>query len=163
MIGKAWTRAAGAALAMAVAVAGGAQAKGAQGAEQALWAHLKGQASAQADGGYEHGFWRLVEENGRLADGVDVMDADPVCQCQDSGRAFQVKTVRAEPRRQVFRVLDPKDRTTKPWLVDMRLIGGKWRVWDVVDDRGSVRALLVSHNRCMRERKAKGLDVDRCM
>jgi hypothetical protein len=148
------------ALALPPTTAGAASART---AEQALMAHLHGEGGVSVEGGYDPEFVRLDYENQKLMDGVDVLDADPVCSCQDnSGAAYATETVRADASRHLIRVWRPGDRDTPPWTVDLRLIQGRWKIYDVVDSGGSVRARLVRHNACARERISRRQDVTPC-
>jgi hypothetical protein len=142
----------------------GAGASSARTAEQALLAHLHGEGGVSVRDGYDPGFVRLDHDNQQLMDGVDVLDEDPACNCQDNaGAAYQIKTVRADASRHLIQVWRPKEKKTPPWTVEMRLIGGAWKIYDVVSASGhSVRAELVRHNTCAREHIARHQDVTPC-
>jgi hypothetical protein len=103
---------------------------------------------------------RLDQENGKLFDGVDVLDADPVCQCQDVGGTYHYTT-----RREGAGWVATVSRTDTPgttWKVIWKKIGGRWRIWDVVDETGGIRGLLERHNKCAREKIAHHLSVEPC-
>jgi hypothetical protein len=97
-------------------------------------------------------------------DGVDVLDEDPACNCQDNaGSAYEIKTVQADAGRHLIQVWRPKEKNTPPWTVDMRLINGAWRIYDVLYPGGrSVRAKLIRHNACARAHIARHQDPAAC-
>ena len=82
---------------------------------------------------------KLDQDNGKLFDGVDVLDADPVCQCQDVGGKYRF-TGRMAADRYVATV--SREGETASWQVIWKRIGGRWLIYDVVDDTGSIRGLL---------------------
>jgi len=106
---------------------------------------------------YDPRFARLMNDNSTLAmkhgGGVD-LDYDPVCQCQDDAGPLQVSSVRqrsadlADLRMKSW--CETKDAVCRGYLIVIRRIGGAWRISDVVDEGGSVRAMLVRHNACLR-------------
>ena len=106
---------------------------------------------------YDPVFDKLMNENTTLAmkhgGGVD-LDYDPVCQCQDDAGPLQVGAVRqtapdaAELHMKSW--CETKGAECRGYLILIRRTGGGWRVYDVVDQGGSVRAMLVRHNACLR-------------
>ena len=103
---------------------------------------------------------KLDQDNGRLFEGVDVLDADPVCQCQDVGGTYRWSGRSEGPDRWVATVSRTDEKT--PWQVIWKRISGRWRIYDVVDDTGSVRGKLERHNKCAREKKAHHQSTDAC-
>jgi len=103
---------------------------------------------------------KLDEDNGKLFDGVDVLDADPVCQCQDVGGKYRYTVRRAGSDRYVATV--SREGVKGSWQVIWKRIGGRWLIYDVVDDGGSVRGLLERHNNCAREKIAHHQGVEPC-
>jgi hypothetical protein len=92
-------------------------------------------------------FERLMTENGRLAQGIDLLDADPVCQCQDSGGHYQLLSVTPDGAMTNVRIgLDGGS----PYTLVLRQSGARWLIYDVIDADGSLRAQLTRHNACMR-------------
>ena len=92
-------------------------------------------------------FQRLMDENDRLAQGVDLLDADPVCQCQDSGGHYRLLSVTPNGATTNARIgLDDGS----PYTLVLRQSGARWLIDDVIDSDGSLRAQLIRHNACMR-------------
>jgi hypothetical protein len=105
------------------------------------WEHLG------RHGGYDPSFVRLMDENDRLAQGVDLLDADPLCQCQDSGGHYRLVSLsQTGPDSASARIADEDGAVT----AILKRTAGAWRVYDVVDASGSFRANLIRHNACMR-------------
>ena len=145
----------------APALAAPALAAAPQTAEATLRRHLDGMDDGvTVAGGFEAGFVKLDHENMTLFDGLDVLDADPVCQCQDSGGHYHFVGHAEGPDRYIATVRAEGEKDT--WQVIMRKIGAAWTFYDVIDSRGSVRALLMRHNACARATLAKGLSLDAC-
>jgi hypothetical protein len=92
-------------------------------------------------------FQRLMDENDRLAQGVDLLDADPVCQCQDSGGRYRLLSV--TPNGAMTNVRIGLDQGA-PYTVVLRQSDARWLIFDVIDSDGSLRAQLMRHNACMR-------------
>ena len=128
--------------------------------EAALRMALADNAGVTVQGGYDASFLKLDHDNQTLFDGEDVLDADPVCQCQDTGGHYRIRTVFQTADRYTAEVSD-QGRPDR-WRVLMRTVRGVWKVYDVIDARGSVRALLERHNACARERLAAHRNVDAC-
>lgn len=104
---------------------------------------------------------KLDQDNSRLFDGVDVLDADPICQCQDVGADTYKWSGRSEgPDRWVATV--SRSDVPRPWQVIWRRIKGRWVIYDVVDETGSIRTQLVRHNACAREKIARHQKPDSC-
>ena len=105
------------------------------------WEHLG------RHGGYDPSFVRLMDENDRLAKGVDLLDADPLCQCQDTGGHYRLVSLsQTGPDDGSARIADEDGAVTA--VLKRSSVG--WRVYDVVDASGSFRANLIRHNACMR-------------
>jgi hypothetical protein len=108
------------------------------------WVHLS------AHGGYDPSFSALMAENGRLAQGVDLVDADPLCACQDTGGHYSLTALSQT---------GPNDASAhiagggEPVTAILKRTAGAWHVYDVVDAQGSFRAQLIAHNACMRKFK----------
>ena len=92
-------------------------------------------------------FQKLMDENDRLAQGVDLLDADPVCQCQDSGGHYRLLSV--TPNGATTNARISVDRGA-PYTLVLRQSGARWLISDVIDSGGSLRAQLIRHNSCMR-------------
>ena len=131
-----------------------------QSADGVLHKHFAEAAGVSQQGDFDATFLRLDHDNQRLFDGLDVLDYDPVCQCQDAGGTYQVSGRSDAGGRYIATVR----RTGEPrsWQVIMRKVGGAWKFYDVIEARGSIRALLARHNACARARRASGQSVDRC-
>lgn len=103
-------------------------------------------------------FQRLMDENGRLAQGVDLLDADPVCQCQDSGGHYRLLSV--TPNGATTNARISVDRGA-PYTLVLRPSGARWLISDVIDLHGSLRAQLIRHNACMRAHHTDA-EITRC-
>ena len=114
------------------------------------WEHLSRR------GGYDPSLIRLMDENNRLAQGVDLLDSDPLCQCQDTGGHYVLSALSQT---------DPDDATAsiaqagQPVTAVLKRTGGAWHVYDVIDASGSLRARLIHHNKCMRTYKTDAAQV----
>jgi hypothetical protein len=109
-------------------------------------------------GGYDPSLLRLMDENDHLAQGVDLLDADPLCQCQDVGGHYAVAAfTQTGPDDATARIKDADGAVTAV----LKRTGGAWHVYDVIDSGGSLRTQLTSHNLCMRRFHADA-DVVRC-
>jgi hypothetical protein len=111
-------------------------------------------------GHFDPSFLKLDYENQTLFEGVDVLDADPVCQCQDNGAHYRVNGRMDGPDRYIATVSMIGEPAS--WQVIMHRTSAGWTFYDVIDDRGSVRAVLQRHNACARERLARHQSVDPC-
>lgn len=132
----------------------------AAGPEAMLKKHLGEVYGVSAKGGFEAGFLKLDDENQRLFDGIDVLNADPVCQCQDSGAHYRVAGHMDGADRYVATVRTADEPRT--WQVIMRKIGPAWKFYDVIDEQGSVRARLERHNACAKAKRARRQSIDPC-
>ncbi|HLI68035.1 MAG TPA: hypothetical protein VKU90_16850 [Caulobacteraceae bacterium] len=106
---------------------------------------------------YDPDFGKLMNDNGALAmkkaGGVD-MDYDPICQCQDSSATYSV--VSGHPDGAHYDVVvksDDKEQGT--WTFVLADSDKGWRLYDVIDSGGDVRAMLAQHNACMRAAKTE--------
>jgi hypothetical protein len=88
-----------------------------------------------------------MNENGRLADGIDLMDADPLCQCQDTGGHYTLSSLAQRGSDNASMRITSANG---PVTAILKRTTGVWRVYDVVDAAGSFRARLIRHNSCMR-------------
>ena len=104
---------------------------------------------------------KLDQDNSRLFDGVDVLDADPVCQCQDVGPGTYRWSGHSEGADRWVATVSRTD-VERPWQVIWKRIKGRWLIYDVVDETGSIRTQLERHNRCAREHIAKHQSSDSC-
>jgi hypothetical protein len=102
---------------------------------------------------------KLDQDNSKLMDGVDVLDADPVCGCQDVGGTY-TWSGHSVGDRWVATVSNSDVKGS--WQVIWKKIGGRWRIYDVTDERGSIRGLLERHNACARAKIAKHQKPDAC-
>ena len=102
---------------------------------------------------------KLDEDNSKLMDGVDVLDADPVCGCQDMGGTYKWSGHSVGDR---WIATVSNSDVKGSWQVIWKKIGGRWRIYDVTDDRGSIRGLLERHNACARAKIAKHQKPDAC-
>ena len=99
---------------------------------------------------YDPTFTRLMDDNSTLASksGDEDLDYDPVCQCQDSGATYHYLS--GAPAGGALFNAKVDDNGTAPWTIVLTSASGSWRVWDVVDSTGSIRARLTRDNACMR-------------
>jgi hypothetical protein len=119
----------------------------------------------------EAAFTRVMDDNtalaGRKTGGVD-LDYDPICQCQDGPDAL--KLVSVAPRGADAADLHVMGPDCKPGsnecqafvLAIRRSPGAGWRIYDVIEAGGSVRARLERHNACLRA-AATAKAADRCV
>ena len=103
---------------------------------------------------------KLDQDNSKLMDGVDVLDADPVCGCQDVGGTYKWSGRSEGADRWVATISNADVKGS--WQVIWKKMGGRWRIYDVTDERGSIRGLLERHNKCAREKIAKHQKPDAC-
>jgi len=104
----------------------------------------------------EPGFVKLMDDNGALAGargGGPDLDYDPLCQCQDAPEDLHV--VSAARRGAAAAIVSMKVACGGPngcTMFDIALRRGRhgWRVHDVMERAGSVRARLIRHNACLR-------------
>jgi hypothetical protein len=99
---------------------------------------------------FDASFEALQDENGRLAgkNGDADLDYDPVCQCQDSGGAYRYVSGAAGAGGMFNAAVADADTH---WTLVLQPVAGSWRVYDVIDSQGSIRAMLLRHNACMRK------------
>jgi hypothetical protein len=117
------------------------------------WVESRGSRTRHVD----PSFTALMDDNSRLADGIDLMDADPICQCQDSGGRYQLLSVTADGDEAHVRIY----LNHGSYTLVLRRTGVGWRVYDAVDSTGSFRTLLEHHNACMRAHHSPAA-VSRC-
>lgn len=116
------------------------------------WSHLGWR------GGYDASFIALMKENDKLAQGVDLLDADPLCACQDTGGHYQLAAFTQNgPDQATARITGGGE----PVTATLKRTNAGWRVYDVTDAGGSFRARLIRHNDCMRRYKTDD-DQVRC-
>jgi hypothetical protein len=130
----------------------------------AIMATFKSSEAMSAVKHYE-GFWdpsfrKLDTDNSKLMDGEDVLDSDPVCQCQDVGGVYHYTGKLTAPDRYVATVSRDGDKAT--WQVILKKLKGGWKIYDVVDDQGSIRGKLERHNACARNKLAHHQKPDSC-
>ena len=101
---------------------------------------------------YDPVFVKLMNDNDSLAAAKNAgqdLDYDPICQCQDSGGTYRYVSGEANGGFYDAKVTDnAADRT--PWTVVLKKMRGGWRIFDVIDETGSVRTWLGQHNACLR-------------
>jgi hypothetical protein len=118
---------------------------------------------------YDPAFTKLMNDNGVLAskrlDGPD-LDSDPVCQCQDDPGGLRIRSV---ARRQggvadvtLAMPCDKGPAKCGDYVIVLRRIAGAWKIYDVVDAQGAVRARLARHNACLSARLSDAA-LDRCL
>jgi hypothetical protein len=116
------------------------------------WEHLG------RHGGYDPSFIALMDENDKLAQGVDLLDADPLCACQDTGGHYVLAAFsQGGPDQATARITGGGE----PVTATLKKTSAGWRVYDVTDASGSFRARLIRHNDCMRRYKTDA-DQVRC-
>jgi hypothetical protein len=104
--------------------------------------------SARTPQGIDPSLQRLEDDNSHLADGVDLMDADPVCQCQDSGGHYHL--VSLTPAGADMANARIAQDGSDPYTLVYHRVGAKWLIYNILDDDGDFRAALTKHNACMR-------------
>jgi hypothetical protein len=101
---------------------------------------------------YDPDFLKLIEDNGALAsqkiDGPD-LDYDVLCQCQDGGATYRYASGHPDGAR-FDAVVKSNDKSQAPWTLVLVDTPKGWRVYDVLDSTGDVRAMLTQHNACLR-------------
>lgn len=119
---------------------------------------------------YDPYFLKLMDDNGRLASvrtgGVD-LDYDPVCQCQDGPDSILLKSVvRRGADFAAAHVAnadcDDPSADCAGYVIVLRRLSGAWRIYDVIEKSGGVRARLERHNRCLRGPGPESR-LDRCL
>lgn len=99
------------------------------------------------------GFQRLQDDNGHLAQssgfGED-LDSDPVCECQDYGGSYTMTSLTRRGSEFADARIRQGGEPVNDYTIVLRLAGGIWRIYDVIDSEGSTRAMLTRHNACMR-------------
>lgn len=104
---------------------------------------------------YDPGFLKVVDDNSQLAadksGGVD-MDYDPFCQCQEGGAIYSVVSGHADGAHYDV-VVKTNDKAHATWTFVLVDSATGWRVFDVIDQSGDVRAELTQHNACLRASK----------
>lgn len=110
---------------------------------------------------YDPAFARLINENGALAGrwgGGPDLDYDPVCQCQDDPGGLVVQRVTERPGglADVAMLSGVHEAGAKPTAYTLVLRRGPngWRIADVVEETGSLRARLERHNACLRKARS---------
>lgn len=118
---------------------------------------------------YDPSFAKLISDNGALAGrwgGGPDLDYDPVCQCQDDPGGLVVERVTERPGgfADVAMVSGLHETGSKPTAYSLVLQRGPagWRITDVVDQTGSLRALLTRHNACLRKARSDAA-AGRCL
>lgn len=106
---------------------------------------------------YDPDFEKLIDDNGALAskkaDGPD-MDYDPLCQCQDAGAIYSYVSGHADGAHYDVSVTS-NDKEQGTWTLVLVDTPKSWRVWNVIDTTGDVRAMLTRHNACLRAAKTQ--------
>ena len=118
---------------------------------------------------YDPEFEKLIDDNGALAskrmDGPD-LDSDPVCQCQDDPGGLKIKSVsRRTAMAADVTLFMPCDKGADQcglYTIVLKRIAGTWKIHDVIDSQGSIRAMLIRHNSCLRARLSDAA-LDRCL
>jgi hypothetical protein len=88
-------------------------------------------------------FRKLIGDVGKLDTTDDDMpyDYDVFCQCQDIGENFVIVSDRlVNPARYEAKIKGSDGANTKPWTYVFENMGSKWKITDVIDETGSVRA-----------------------
>jgi len=68
-------------------------------------------------------------------------DYDVFCQCQDyDNQTFSLVSDRMTGTSRYEATVRGSDKDTKPWKYVLAPVGGTWRITDVIDESGSVRA-----------------------
>jgi hypothetical protein len=134
-------------------------------ASKSRWANAD---NASIDREYHHfydpAFARLITDNGRLAGtkagGVD-LDDDPVCGgCQDGPDDLRVVSIDPKGEDRADLHMAGPDCGAKPpectrYVIVIQRMSGRWKIFDVVDGGGSVRAMLMRHNACLRRARSE--------
>jgi hypothetical protein len=107
------------------------------------------------------GFAHLMKENAELfgAEGDSDLDYDPICQCQDSGGRYPLVSGKYSDDGGYVAQMQRKD---VKWQLTLKKIDGRWKVYDVNDQSGSVRARLERDNACVKDRKSQHQSTDTC-
>jgi len=112
----------------------------------------------------DHSTWpfvsRRLDRRTASLDGEDVLDSDPVCQGRDTVGKYRVTGKADGVDRYVAIVGKVGSKPTSQ--VILCKINGAWKIHDVVEERGSLRALIERHDACVRENIAHHQDVDVC-
>jgi hypothetical protein len=93
-----------------------------------------------------------MDDNSKLAgkSGDADLDYQPICQCQDSGGHYGYVSGAPAPGG-VFDAKVTGHDSRPPWTLVLKQENGGWRVYDVIDQTGSVRTWVARHNACMRK------------
>jgi hypothetical protein len=104
---------------------------------------------------YDPDFLKIITDNGKLsgakAGGVD-MDYDPICQCQDGAAKLAPVSGHADGDHYDV-VVKSDDKSQAPWTFVLANSATGWRLYDVLDTTGDVRAVIGKHNACLRAAK----------
>jgi hypothetical protein len=103
---------------------------------------------------YAPDFQKLMNDNTALsekADGPD-LDYDPICQCQDSSATYAYVSGKPDGA-QYDVVVTGNDKEQGKWTFVLADSPTGWRVYDVIDSGGSLRAKLTKDNACLRAAK----------
>ena len=99
------------------------------------------------------GLRRLLDDNHELAGqklgGYDFR-ADPVCQCEEQGERYRLVSVTEQGRIGAQARVHIGGDNAHTYTLTFRQAGGRWVVWDAVNEVGSARAIATRHNTCMR-------------
>jgi hypothetical protein len=99
---------------------------------------------------YDPSFAKLMDDNSTLAakQGDADLDYDPICQCQDSGGTYRYVSGAAAPGGLFHaRIAGVGGQS---WTIVLTPSASGWRIYDVIDQTGDLRAWLAQHNACMR-------------
>jgi uncharacterized protein DUF3828 len=113
-------------------------------------------------------FMHLMKENAELfgAEGDADLDYDPICQCQDFVASSIYVLVDGKPSDDgggyVAHIRRGKGKDQVDWQLVLKPIGGQWKVYDVIDQGGSVRAWVTRHNECVKAAKRDHKSIDDC-
>lgn len=118
---------------------------------------------------YDPAFTRLMTDNGRLAGrwgGGPDLDYDPVCQCQDDPGGLVVQSVNERSGGFADIVMTSGAQEAPPERADYTIVlqhaPNGWRIYDVIEMTGAVRARLERHNACLREARSEAA-AGRCL
>jgi hypothetical protein len=96
---------------------------------------------------------RLLDENhdlaGRRLGGYDFR-ADPVCQCEEQGERYRLVSVTEQGRIGAQARVHIGGDNAHTYTLVFRQAGGRWIIWDAVNEIGSARTIATRHNACMR-------------